>query len=77
MGNIEMIKQLMNKKISPQKILMDNLIPNNNPMIKNLIDMAQKGNSKGIEQFARNIMKERNMDFDKEFADFMQKIQNS
>ena len=39
--------------------------------MKNLIDMAEKGDNKGVENFARNIMKEKGMDFDKEFNTFM------
>ena len=30
-----------------------------NPMFSNLIGMAKSGNSKGVEQFARNICKEK------------------
>ena len=41
-----------------------------NPMAKNVIDMAQKGDFQGIEQFGRNIAKEKGIDFDKAFADF-------
>ena len=33
--------------------------------------MANTGNTKGIETFAKNIMKEKGMDFDKEFSNFM------
>lgn len=41
-----------------------------NPMAKNVLDMAQKGDISGIEQFGRNIAKERGVDFDKAFLDF-------
>lgn len=58
---------------NPKNIVM-NMIKNtmgSNPMVKNLIDMAEKGDNKGVENFARNIMKEKGMDFDKEFNTFM------
>ena len=58
---------------SPKNIVM-NMVKNtmgSNPMVKNLIDMAEKGDNKGVENFARNIMKEKGMDFDKEFNTFM------
>ena len=42
----------------------------NNPIINNLIGMAQNGDTKGVENFARNIMKEKGRDFDKEFNQF-------
>ena len=41
-----------------------------NPMFSQLVEMANNGDSKGVENFARNLLKERGMDFDKEFAKF-------
>ena len=38
------------------------------------MNLAKTGDSKQIESFARNICKERSIDFDKEFADFMKQI---
>lgn len=35
-----------------------------NPMAKNAIDMMQKGDSKGVEQMARNLCKEKRIDPD-------------
>ena len=53
---------------------MQNIMNNNeimrNPMAKNIIDMAQKGDVEGIEQMGRNIAKEKGIDFDKAFSDF-------
>lgn len=43
---------------------------NNNPMAKNVLDMARSGDVTGIEQFGRNIAKERGVDFDQAFANF-------
>ena len=44
----------------------------NNPIFTNLIDMAEKGDNEGLENFARNILKEKGLDFDKEFSEFKQ-----
>lgn len=66
---INMIKNFMNK-LTPQQIVM-NMLGNNNPMFNNLIDMAQKGDSKGVEEFARNFCRERNVEFDDEFSKFV------
>lgn len=66
---IQMIKMMMGKS-TPQQMVM-NMMGNNNPMINNLMNMAKNGDNKGIENFARNICKEKGMDFDKEFQDFM------
>ena len=42
----------------------------NNPMAKNMVEMAKNGNLKAIEEMGRNIAKERGVDFDKAFSDF-------
>ena len=67
---INMIKTMMGK-MSPKDMAISMLKNNSNPMLSNLIDMVNKGDTKGIEEFARNICKEKNIDFDKDFTDFM------
>lgn len=55
------------------KQLVMNMVKNNcNPIMKNLIEMAEKGQTKEVENFARNMMKEQGKDFDKEFSQFKQ-----
>ena len=73
MNPIDILKGFMGKARNPQQLVQKAMLMNNNnnPMISNLISMAQSGNSQGIEQFARNYCKERNIDFDKEFNSFM------
>ena len=39
-------------------------------MMNNLLQLAQNGKGVEIEQIARNIMKEKGLDFDKEFNSF-------
>lgn len=56
---------------SPKEMVLKMLGQNSNPMINNLIQMAEKGDNKGLENFARNVFKDRGMDFDKEFYNFM------
>lgn len=41
-----------------------------NPVFENLLSLAQKGNTKEIETIARNMTKERGLDFDTEFNSF-------
>ena len=48
MNPMEMIKQVVMNKIGK----------NMNPMQQNLINMANKGDVKGVETFARNLLKE-------------------
>lgn len=69
MNNIQTIKTLMNSK-TPKEALQQ-MIGRRNPLFNNLMQMANKGNEKGIETFARNICKEKGIDFDKEFTNFM------
>lgn len=59
MNPMQMIKNMiLNKQI-------------NNPILKEVITKAQNGDSKGVEEFARNLFKEQGRDFDKEFGQFM------
>ena len=67
---IEMIKLFMGENKTPQQIL-QKMVNDNNPILNNLINMARSGDSKGVENFARNICKEKGKDFDKEFSEFM------
>lgn len=55
---------------SPKEAVISMVKSNNNPMIKNLVEMAEKGNTEGVESFARNLFKEQGRDFDKEFGEF-------
>ena len=44
------------------------------PMGDNLIKLAREGNGAEIEKIARNIIAQRGMDFDKEFAAFKRQL---
>lgn len=72
---MNMLKTMMSAK-SPQQMVLNMLSNNNNPMFNNLIDMAKSGNTKSLENFARNICKQRNVDFDKEFSSFMSNLKS-
>ena len=69
MNTLNMIKGMIGK-MSPKNIVMNMLKNNTNPIFANLIEMANKGDTKGLEQFARNYMKDNGRDYDKEFNDF-------
>ena len=68
---IDAIKLFMSKGGNAQDFIKKAVTNNTNPMVNNLIQMAQKGDEKGIKQFAQNLFKEQGRDFDKEFAQFM------
>lgn len=63
------------KQGNPQTFVMNVLqqdAQKGNPIAVNLIQMINSGDSRGIEQVARNIAKEKGIDFDKEFNSFKQ-----
>lgn len=70
MNPINMLKSMMGIN-NPKDMAMKMLKNNTNPIFANLTQMMEKGDNKGIEQFARNICKEKNIDFDKQFGEFM------
>lgn len=70
MNPLQAIKNMVGIVNNPKEIAMKLLTQNNNPIFNNLIEMANKGDEKGVEQFARNFFKEQGKDFDKEFGDF-------
>ena len=63
------------KQGNPQAFVMNVLqqdAQKGNPIAVNLIQMINSGDSRGREQVARNIAKEKGIDFDKEFNSFKQ-----
>lgn len=61
----------MNPMVSAQQFL-QNILSNKsmiekNPMAKNVVNMLNNGDSKGLEQMARNICKERGIDADEAY----------
>ena len=57
---------------NPQQMVMMLMQQNmqNNPMLTNLLALAKQGKTADIETIARNVCKENNIDFDKEFINF-------
>lgn len=76
--NPMMIKNFMtmmkNGGGNPESMVMNMLTSQsqNNPMIQNLLALAQKGDKASIERIARNMLQSQGYDFDKEFGEFMQ-----
>lgn len=61
-----MLKMMKN----PEKEIMNMLSQSDNPMAKNILDMAKNGDYKEIENFAKNVCQSNGKDFDKEFSSF-------
>ena len=51
---------------NPQKVVMDMMREQagNNPVMRNAMQMAEKGDPEGIEKLARNLCKEQGIDAD-------------
>ena len=68
---IQMIRQGQN----PQQLMLSILEGQaGSPMGRNLLNLARNGRTSEIEQIARNMCKERGMDFDQEFMKFRRMI---
>lgn len=64
-------------KAGPQQFIQQMMGNNqmmNNPIMKNAMQMAQQGNTQGIEQMARNLCKEKGIDADKAFESFKSQL---
>lgn len=55
---IEIIKAIKN----PKQYVMDYMKQNNNPILNNLVQEAEKGNNQAVETFANNLLKQQGMD---------------
>lgn len=59
-------------------MFMQNILKNQqamqNPMVKNTIEMMQRGDRKGTEEMARNMLKERGLDPDEVYKQFQSMI---
>ncbi len=69
MNPMQMLKMFMGK-MSPQEAV-GKMVGNQNPVFGNLINMANNGKEEEVTNFARNFCKERGINFDKEFSNFM------
>ena len=64
---INMLKGIRN----PKQAVLDMAKANNSPVFKNLVQMAENNDLQGVEQFARNILKEQGRNFDEEYSQIM------
>lgn len=68
MNPMNIIKQYVRQGLDPKNILTKLNV--NNPILNNVITMAQNGDEKGVENFARNLCKQKGLNFDEEFTKF-------
>ena len=70
------ILQFVKKSKNPQQAVY-NMVEKqmgNNPIFSNLLALAKNNKREEIENIARNLCKERGVDFDKEFNSFRQNL---
>lgn len=66
MNPLQMLGAMKNPQQFLQQIMGNNQMMQN-PIIKNTVQMAQSGDTKGIEQLARNLCKEKGINADDMF----------
>lgn len=69
--------QMIKSGANPQQLVikvMENGMTQNNPVMANLLDLAKHNRGDEIERVARNLYKERGLDFDKEFNNFKKNL---
>ena len=70
-NSVSNLRTFINNGGNAQQVVQRLIQSNTNPMINNLMKLAQKGEINSVENFARNMFKEQGRDFDKEFNEFM------
>ena len=68
MNPMGILRNYITQGMTPRNIL--NKMGVNNPILNNVMDMAKNGDTSGVEKFARNICKQKGIDFDTEFTRF-------
>lgn len=77
MNPLIMIAQMIKNGGNPQQIfqqMMGNNPAMNNPIMKNAFEMSKKGDSKGIEELARNLCKEKGINPDEAIEKVRQQL---
>lgn len=75
MNPMQMLQGMRNPQQFLQQMMGNNSVMSN-PMARNAMQMAQKGDSKGIEQMARNLCKEKGLNADDVFNQIKSRFNN-
>lgn len=59
---------------NPEAMLMQMLQQQNTPMSSNILNMAKRKDTTGLEQLARNLCQQSGVDFDSEFKAFKEQL---
>lgn len=70
--NMWQFMQMLRQNPHPQQLVMQILEQqaSSSPMYANILNLAKNGNTAELEQIARNLCKEKGLDYDKEFNSF-------
>lgn len=73
---MQLIGQIMQGQNPIQLLLsiINQNMQNSSPMYNNLTSLTMNQDTRGLEQFARNLAASRGLDFDKEFSDFKRNL---
>ena len=70
MNPLEMLKAIKN----PKEYVMNQLGNINNPILNNMVQLAEQGKTKEVETIARNICQTKGIDFDKDILPMLNKL---
>lgn len=70
MNPLEMLKAIKN----PKEYVMNQLGNQNNPILNNMIQLAEQGKTQEVENIARNICQTKGIDFDKEILPMLNNL---
>lgn len=70
---LNLVQIMRNPQMFLQQAMQNNHIMSN-PMARNAIDMMQKGDRKGTEEMARNMLKERGLNPDEVYKQFQSMV---
>ena len=73
MNPMQMMQAIRNPQAFMNQI-MGNQQMMSNPMLKNTVNMAQRGDMKGVEQMTRNLCKEKGLNADEIFNQIKNKM---
>ena len=76
MNNIGVLMQAMKNPQAFIQQMMNNSKVMQNPIAKNAMEMAQNGNTQGVEQMARNLCKEKGLNADDVFNQIKSRFGN-
>jgi len=70
-NNMQTFASMFKSLKNPQEMVSNMIGENSNPVLINALKMAKNNDMEGVSKLAENLCKEKGIDFQKEFAQFM------